>query len=30
VVRHGKVGELRHDADELAAFLGGVPVWDTT
>ena len=28
VVRHGKVDALRHDAAELAAFLGGVPVWD--
>ena len=30
VVDHGKIQRLRRDADEVAAFLGGVPVWDAT
>ena len=28
VLDHGKVARLRRDADELAQFLGGIPVWD--
>ena len=28
VLDHGNGARLRRDADELAGFLGGVPVWD--